>query len=551
MEVCHLGQIVFAVELGIQAIGTDPGGRGQLAVNKLGGVLIPVGKFAAQDRREGGHHRGSHGSTAEVAVLIAGEGGHDVLTGGIQLIFHAVEGKRIPVGKDRLSAGLVHAHNAQHVGQGRGIVGYRQDAVERLIGRAAVTGRCHQHAAGVSGCQGILHRDGAGRAAEGHIDDLSTVFIGIQHRLDDIRLVQGAVVHGRLDGHDLDVIGNAQHAGVVVAGSNDTGNVGAVTVGVAAVARAGNDIHTIVIVDVAIAVVVIAVVRDLPRVDPHVVLQVLMGIVHTGVDDRNHHTGAAALGLHLAKGIGDAAVVHMPLVLMLPIFIKLVLVILVEMLIVVKGGYLDLIVILRKQRFVQLTDSLQRRLGGSAVNKLRLIPGSAFQRYDLLQRANAGGLQAVGQLVGSQLDQNALTGELDFRLLDQLGIDLVEGLCHSAVFIVSIGVSGNIHGRLPGIIVVGQVDNACSCLLAVLVQKAVHQRIQLLVGQVGGILLPADQLSNQFFFLAVQLVCLFPKRQLRLLFRPGHTAGSKTQHHCKRKDRCQQAFHRVHMYTSC
>ena len=389
IQIGHLGEVVAAVDLGIQTVGMDPGGGSQLTVDKLGGILVPVGEFAAQNGCESRHHRGRHGSTAEVAVLVAGEGGHDILAGGIEFIFHTVVGDHIPVGEGGLSAGLIHTHNAQNIGQGGGIIGDGHGAFVML---AVVAGGSHQHTAGVGRCQSILNSNGTGSAAEGHIDDLGAVFVSIEDGLGNICLVQGAVVHGSLDGHDLDIVGNAQHTYIIITGSDDTCHVGAVAVGIVAVALAGNDVHTVVVIDIAVAVVVDAVVGDLLGVDPHVVDQIFVVKVHTGVDDRNHHAGITAGGLHGVVAVHDTAVVEVPLILVVAVLLEILVLLFVEMFVIVQSIGLDLIVVFCQQNLIQQTHCCQSGLDIGAGHELCLIPGAAAHRNDQLQRTDARGL---------------------------------------------------------------------------------------------------------------------------------------------------------------
>ena len=287
------GQVVDAVVLRVAADGIAAAGGGNLPVDELGGIGVGVRVGAAQEGGHGGHVGGGHGGAAPCGVAVAGDGAEDLAARGVDLVLHGGVGRHVVVGEAALHAPYVHAHDAHDVGQGGGVGGTGKQA---LVGRTVVAGGGHQHAAGVGRLQRVLHGDGGGAAAEGHVDDVRAVVVGVEDALGDLGLVEEAAGHARLDGHELHVVGQTHHADVVVGGGDDAGHVGAVAVVVHAAVASRLQIDAVDVVDAAVAVVVDAVAGDLLGVDPDVVLEILVGVVHAGVDDGHHHAAVAAGG---------------------------------------------------------------------------------------------------------------------------------------------------------------------------------------------------------------------------------------------------------------
>src|SRR5262249_46767682 len=117
-----------------------------------------------------------------------------------------------------------------------------------------------------------------GIAAPTVVRDRGAVVDGVVDRADGA--VQGTAAAGiqELDRHDLDVPGDARHAGAVVAdGGNGPGDVGPVAVVVHRIGVVG---HKIVSVDAA-------------RAGPHVRGQFGVVVIHARVDDGHDDTTAA------------------------------------------------------------------------------------------------------------------------------------------------------------------------------------------------------------------------------------------------------------------
>ena len=146
------------------------------------------------------------------------------------------------------------------------------------------------------------------------------------HRIGD-GAVAGCVEH--LAGQELDVPVHAHHAQRVVADRADgPGDVRAVPEVVGRVATqtrerpaaSGEDVEAVHIVDVAVAVVIDSVARNLARVDPDVGGQILVRRFDAAVDHHDHHGGASGceipgqrrLDVHPGCTQGLAAVVHAP-----------------------------------------------------------------------------------------------------------------------------------------------------------------------------------------------------------------------------------------------
>ncbi len=121
------------------------------------------------------------------------------------------------------------------------------------------------------------------------VDDLCAVLDRVVDGRDD-RAVGDEVV-ADLERHDPDVPIYADHAYTVVAdGSDGSGHVRAVTKQIHRIPVSVVVVVAVIVVDEAVGVVVNAVGRDLVDIDPHVVAQVRVCVVHTGVDDRNDRT---------------------------------------------------------------------------------------------------------------------------------------------------------------------------------------------------------------------------------------------------------------------
>ena len=129
--------------------------------------------------------------------------------------------------------------------------------------------------------------------------------------------------HACLDGHHLGLISNTHNAHIIVPAGNDTGDMGAVAVIVHRIADKGifiavvcNRVKAQIIVYITIFVIVNTVFGDLVLIDPHIVFQVFMGIIHTGIDHGNN--GICTMVIALPGRLHTAAL-QIPLVLHLSV----------------------------------------------------------------------------------------------------------------------------------------------------------------------------------------------------------------------------------------
>lgn len=91
-------------------------------------------------------------------------------------------------------------------------------------------------------------------------------------------------------GHDLDVLVDAADTDVVVAQrANHAGQVGPMVVIVHGVSGVGQEVEAVDVIDVAVLVVVDAIVGDLARVRPHIALEVWVCVVNARINDTHDH----------------------------------------------------------------------------------------------------------------------------------------------------------------------------------------------------------------------------------------------------------------------
>ena len=441
-------QVVLAMGVGVKAGGSFLTRVDDLTVNKLGRIGAALGIGIAQHGRHSGNDGSRHGSAVPGGVFVAGDGAHDVLTGSIDLVFlGGIEG-HIVVGKGRFHAVFIHAHDAQDIFQGSGIVGQSDRSI--FIGHAIVTGRCYQHAVGIGLFQCVGDGDGAGRAAKGHIDDICAVFIGVNNGLGNVRLVEIAAGLASFDGHDLGAVSNAHHADVVVYTGNDTGHVGTVTVIVHGitdkgilVAVVGDSVKAVIVVNVVISIIVDSIVGDFFLVNPDIILQILVVIVHAGI---NHcHNDALAVvggeGFIAFPDLVDTMMAQMPL--LMGVFIA-------------AHGFSDRFtvrhtfhgigkIVFRHQHVVNGTDSGHNLF--HFTSHIGLVPDGIGQSIHLFQMGHTGVEQLSGQLAGGfvfQLDQNSITAVRKRTAGKQIGINLIKRLGQRIVFIHIAGLRGHV-----------------------------------------------------------------------------------------------------------
>ena len=93
--------------------------------------------------------------------------------------------------------------------------------------------------------------------------------------------------------------------------------MGTVTVVIVTVAFAGNHIHAVIVINITVAVIIDAVIRNLRGVFPHIRSQINMIVIHTGIDYRHNGTVTglriAVVDLMHPAGL-DPAAVQVPLI---------------------------------------------------------------------------------------------------------------------------------------------------------------------------------------------------------------------------------------------
>ena len=254
--------------------------------------------------------------------------------------------------------------------------------------------------------------------------------------------------------------------------------MGAVAVVVVTVAGAGDDVDAVVVVDVAVAVVVDAVVGGLGLVDPDVAGQILVIVIHAGVDDGDDHAGAAAGDGDGVHALENAAGVQIPLVAHPGIAQQGS----GDLGVVADVCGVDLIVVVHHQDAVQSAKLLHGGGDVGAQDEACLIPGGVFQLEEHFELCHACLSHGAGHGAvhgAGELEEQGLAVEGHLLGLHQLGVELVEGDGHGAVLVVAaaLGVDGGLVLGLGG-------DLGLQLIL--------DQVGQLLVGQVGVALVRAD-----------------------------------------------------------
>ena len=210
----------------------------------------------------------------------------------------------VPAGKDRIPGrAQVHGGCAVVGKDGQIIVarsgGDGNDVVQVVTGRVnridavvlrRVAGGGNEDDAGLAQVvDGVMKRlRGKARAAPTGVDDFCPFAARVIDALDRVGDEPAPRGVQKLARHDLHFPGDSHHADAVVTHAADrTTDMGAVAVVIVGVAGVGYDIDAVHIVNVAVAVVVKAVPRNLVRIDPHIVGQVFMRVAHAGVNDRD------------------------------------------------------------------------------------------------------------------------------------------------------------------------------------------------------------------------------------------------------------------------
>ena len=168
---------------------------------------------------------------------------------------------------------------------------------------------------------GLAQRGIVGTAAPTVVGEFGSVGHRVVHRVDGPGEVAAAIGPEELEGHDLDTPIDAGNADAVVAHRADGArDVGAVAVVVHRVSIVVEEIVAADVIDVAVAVIILAVAGDLARVGPDVGLQVGVVVVDAGVYDGHHRLAGAggfvpclgSIDVGIEGAAGLTGVVHAP-----------------------------------------------------------------------------------------------------------------------------------------------------------------------------------------------------------------------------------------------
>mmetsp|Transcript_93197 Transcript_93197/g.287600 ORF Transcript_93197/g.287600 Transcript_93197/m.287600 type:complete len:664 (+) Transcript_93197:2148-4139(+) len=251
-----------------------------------------------------------HGRAAEEGVPLVGDRGEDAAPGGGEVhrpLAVAGEGRELA-----LDVGGGHGDDAVR-GVARGVV---RGLV--VVAPGVARGGQEEDAGGLRALDGDAEGSAGTAAAPGVTHDLRSMGDAVLDRLDCIRGSAGACVAQELQGHQPDAApsdpGDAQ--GVVANARDGPGAVRAVPLVVHGVAVLVDKVSPVHIIDKAVLVIVDAIARDLTRVHPHVLLQVVVRVIDARVDD-GHDDASAGLareGLPRLRGVdvGALVVVHGP-----------------------------------------------------------------------------------------------------------------------------------------------------------------------------------------------------------------------------------------------
>ena len=191
---------------------------------------------------------------------------------------------------------LIGAHNANNIRKCRRVRHANVFALftRQVVTSAIVTGSRNQNTGIISIFQCFFYGNRNEGATEGHIDNRCAVHIGILNCFCNVGVIEVTGGVTGLKHHDLAVIGNTDAADFIIFSGDDTGNMGTVTVIVHRILVITNTVPTVYIINIAVAVIVTTVVGNFCGIDPNVVTEIKVVIVHTCIDDSHNHIGTAA-----------------------------------------------------------------------------------------------------------------------------------------------------------------------------------------------------------------------------------------------------------------
>ncbi|MCZ7641096.1 MAG: hypothetical protein M5U12_36605 [Verrucomicrobia bacterium] len=235
----------------------------------LDGVAEDVGDFEVgelrmarpDESRDAGHVGRRHRRAAEEVVTgVRGGREHGLAGGG-----HVDE------------SAVVREHRTRPLGVegGDGDRGFEGGGEGGDVG-ALIPGGGDDEEAGVPGFgDGVMEGAAAIGLSPTGVEDAGAIVDGVPDGFDDAGHGGFALVVEGLDGHEGDLPANPGDADAVVAdGADDAGDMGAVGVVVHRIAVLADEVVAVDVIDVAVAIVIEAVARDLAGVDPDVGFQV-------------------------------------------------------------------------------------------------------------------------------------------------------------------------------------------------------------------------------------------------------------------------------------
>jgi len=235
----------------------------------------PIGALAAdqpsETRDEGGGHTGA--GCGAVVSTIECRGDH-----------HSRRGDIYPLAVVRERSACVSSGrpaDCQHVRIGRWV---------ELSARVTVTYRRNHHCCLGRRLDSCAQGGRVSRASQADVDYVGTLGYRIVHPQRDVRVVGKATRLHHLDDHDATIPAHPGHADTVVGfGNSYAGDFGAVAVVIIDLIGLGDEIPAVNVVNVAIVVVVDAIVGCLARIAPQSANQIGMVNVDAGIQHGNDY----------------------------------------------------------------------------------------------------------------------------------------------------------------------------------------------------------------------------------------------------------------------
>ena len=179
----------------------------------------------------------------------------------------------------------------------------------QVVTQVIVTCCGNKNALVVSIHQCIFNRNGDCGSTKRHVDDGCTVHVGITNCLCNIGVVEVTRGCTSFKHHNFAVEGNTDCTNFVVFRSDNTSNVSAVAVVVHWIVVVTNAVPTTNVVNVAVIVIVDAVIWDFRRVIPNVIAKVFVVVVYTSIDNSYNNVRTTTRCVVIATAI-EPSFVH-------------------------------------------------------------------------------------------------------------------------------------------------------------------------------------------------------------------------------------------------